>query len=100
MSTLTIGLDYDHTFTADPELWRQFIGDAQRRGHLVVCVTRRREPPDFSREPRLPGSVPIVYAGPDGFKRDAAARAGLHINIWIDDMPSVIEPCRILEFGN
>ena len=64
MSTLTIGLDYDHTFTADPELWRQFIGDTQRRGHLVVCVTRRREPPDFSREPRLPGSVPIVYAGP------------------------------------
>lgn len=48
---LILGLDYDHTFTADPDLWRQFISDAQRRGHTVVCVTARREPPDFSREP-------------------------------------------------
>ena len=96
--SLNISLDYDHTFTADPNLWRQFISDAQRCGHTVVCVTGRREPPDFSREPRLPDSVPIVCVGPNGFKRDAAAKAGYPINIWIDDMPGVIEPCRILEF--
>lgn len=95
---LTISLDYDHTFTADPDLWRQFISDAQRRGHTVVCVTGRREPPDFSRDPRMPDSVPIVCVGPDALKRDAAAKAGHPINIWIDDMPGVIEPCRILTF--
>lgn len=95
--SLTFSLDYDATFTADPNLWRQFISDAQRRGHKVVCVTGRSTPPDFSRDPRLPDSVPIVCAGSD-FKRDAAARAGHHINIWIDDMPGMIEPCRILNF--
>lgn len=72
MTTLTIGLDYDGTFTADPDLWRQFVSDCQRRGHSVICVTARREPPDFAREPRLPMGVPIVCAG-QAFKRDAAA---------------------------
>lgn len=96
--SLTIGLDYDHTFTADPDLWRQFISDAQRRGHTVVCVTGRREPPDFSRDPRMPDSVPFACVGPDVLKRHAAAKLGYHIHIWIDDMPGVIEPCRILKF--
>lgn len=95
--SVNIGLDYDGTFTADPDLWRQFVSDCQRRGHAVICVTARREPPDFSREPRLPVGVPIVCAGQD-FKRDAAAKAGHHIHIWIDDMPGLIEPCRLLQF--
>lgn len=95
---MNIGLDYDQTFTADPDLWRQFISDAERRGHRVVCVTGRREPPDFSREPRLPDSVPIVCAGPV-WKRDAAAKAGHPIQIWIDDMPEMIAPSKILSFA-
>lgn len=40
--SITFGLDYDDTFTADPDLWRQFVSDALRRGHAVVCVTGRR----------------------------------------------------------
>lgn len=98
MSRIVFGLDYDATFTADPDLWRQFIGDAQRRGHIVVCVTGRRTPPDFSREPRMPDSVPIVCAGAD-YKRHAAAKAGYPVSIWIDDMPGMIEPTRILDFN-
>ncbi|HEY1127952.1 MAG TPA: hypothetical protein VGF12_00990 [Roseateles sp.] len=98
MKRLTIGIDFDDTFTADPDLWRRFIGDAQRSGHVVVCVTARREPPDFSRSPRLPDSVQIVCAGQD-WKRHAAARAGFNVDIWIDDIPSLIEPSRVLDFG-
>ncbi|MEY5060275.1 MAG: hypothetical protein RIS45_196 [Planctomycetota bacterium] len=95
---LTISIDYDHTFTAAPEKWSRFIGDARRNGHTVVCVTGRREPPDFTRDPPLPYNVPIVCAGPE-FKRHAAARAGYHVNIWIDDMPEMIAPTKILDFG-
>lgn len=98
MKPLTFGLDYDQTFTADPELWRQFIAAAEIRGHIVVCVTARRVSPDFSREPRLPASVAIVCSGSD-YKRNAAAKAGYPVNIWIDDMPGMIEPTRILDFG-
>ncbi len=96
---MMIGLDYDGTFTADPDLWRQFVSDAQRRGHVVVCVTARRTPPDFSREPRLPAGVPIVCTGGQPYKKHAAAKEGYPVDIWIDDMPGVIEPSRVLEFG-
>lgn len=95
---LTIGLDYDRTFTADPELFRRFIADAQRCGHQVVCVTGRKVLPDFSREPRLPDSVPVVLAGAE-WKRHAAAKAGHHVHIWIDDMPEMVAPSKVLDFG-
>ena len=98
MKAQLFGLDYDDTYTADPDLWRQFISDAQRRGHKVVCVTARRKPPDFTCDPRLPESVPIVCSGPE-YKKHAAARAGYPVTIWIDDTPELIAPSLILEFG-
>lgn len=94
----TIALDYDDTFTADPDLWRQFVSSAQARGHTVVCVTARRTPPDFSREPRLPLGVAIVCTGGQPYKKHAAAKAGYAVDIWIDDMPELIAPSRVLEF--
>lgn len=39
----------------------------------------------------------IVCSGPE-FKRHAAAKAGYAVNIWIDDMLGLIEPCRLLNF--
>lgn len=99
MKSLTFGLDYDDTFTADPDLWRQFIATAQARGHAVVCVTARHTPPDFSREPRMPDSAPIVCTGGQPYKKHAAAKAGFAVNVWIDDMPGLIEPSLVLDFG-
>lgn len=98
MKPLVFGLDYDGTFTADPDLWRRFVADAQRCGHTVVCVTARREVPDFSRDPRLPLGVPIVLAA-QTWKQHAAAKAGYPVNIWIDDMPELIAPSKVLDFG-
>lgn len=37
MSSLVFGLDFDDTFTADPELWALFIREAQAKGHRVYC---------------------------------------------------------------
>jgi hypothetical protein len=90
-----IGLDYDKTYTADPLFWRQVVALARQRGHEVVCVTARREPPG-SHEPRLP-EMAVVCAGSE-FKRHAAAKAGHHVDVWIDDMPGLIEPCRVLQW--
>lgn len=87
--SLTIAIDYDDTFTADPALWVLVIVAAQHRGHKVICVTGRKALPDFTRDPPLPASVPIVLAGAE-FKRVAAGRAGYKVDIWIDDMPEMI----------
>lgn len=93
---MIFGLDYDGTFTADPTLWRQFISDAELRGHRVVCVTGRKAMPDYSREPRLPESVPVVLAGSE-WKRHAAAKAGYAVSVWIDDMPEMVAPTRTID---
>ena len=81
---MIIALDYDDTFSADPELWLAFITLAQSRGHEVVCVTKR--------EPELgtPGlTIPTIYTSRKN-KLSAVAKAGKHISVWIDDTPSGI----------
>ena len=92
---LLFGLDYDDTYTADPVLWDQFIALARARGHEVVCVTGRREPPG-PHERRIPCEV--VCAGSE-YKRHAAAKAGHAVHIWIDDMPEMIAPTRLLDWS-
>lgn len=90
---MVISLDYDDTFTADPELWRPFVELAQRRGHQVVCITGRDRLPDWDREPRLPPGVAVILAGGE-LKRTAARRAGVRVDVWIDDVPGLIEGQR------
>ena len=38
---MIIALDYDKTYTADPNLWDAFIKFAVFRGHKVICLTMR-----------------------------------------------------------
>ena len=40
---MTIAIDFDKTFTADPELWLSFIRSASLRGHEIICATYRKE---------------------------------------------------------
>jgi len=91
---LTISIDYDQTYTAAPGLWRSFIQDATARGNKVVCITRREDSEKNREELRLAFSDlelgQVILAGPDRHKRDAAAAAGLTVDIWIDDRPETI----------
>ena len=94
---LLISLDYDQTFTAAPGLWRSFIADATSRGTRVACITRRDDNEKNREELRLAFDgldlSAIILAGPDRQKRQAAAEAGLEVDIWIDDSPETI-PAR------
>lgn len=105
---MIIALDYDGTYTRDPDLWDRFIADCQRHSHIVICVTQRPWAPDRQRE-RVPCSllrdeeghitkdpIPVICAG-DRFKLDAARDAGYHVSIWIDDMPGTVsQPASLL----
>ncbi len=91
---MMIALDYDLTFTADPEGWRAVVELMTARGHRFVCVTGREQPPGAD-EPRIP--MPIVCAGSE-LKSRAAARAGHAVDVWIDDCPGTIEHARIPDF--
>lgn len=92
---MLIALDYDKTFTADPLFWEQVVRLGEARGHSFVCVTGRKEPL-ASHERPVP--MPIVLAG-SKWKRFAAEKAGYKVDVWIDDMPEMIAPTKILDFS-
>jgi hypothetical protein len=87
----TFCLDFDGTFTADVELWSQWVKLAQSRGHRVVCVTGRRESFEARRELErsLPSGVDVFFAY-DEPKRQHAERNGISVDVWIDDIPWMI----------
>ena len=87
---LTIAIDYDGTYTADPEMWDRFIQDAQERGHRVLCVTSRY---GDSTDPELIYGVVTVFTKMQA-KRWFCNAGGVKVDIWIDDEPACIENGR------
>lgn len=86
-----IAIDYDDTFTADPEAWSLVIATLQRRGHKVVCISARFEEPGNRSEimTAMPQGVDVLlcYGWP---KRAFAKANGVDVDIWIDDLPEAI----------
>lgn len=96
---MTIAIDLDNTWTADPWLWYDFRKTATGiAGHTVIMVTARRDPVSDEERRRymLPPDMPIIYTSGD-FKEKHARAAGYKVDIWIDDAPGMIQECAILK---
>ena len=88
---MLICLDYDNTYTADPELWNGFITMAQERGHSVIVATMR--------DAVLEGAIvkmeleqrvsDIIFTNRKA-KKPFLEKLGVHPDIWIDDIPEFI----------
>jgi HK97 family phage prohead protease len=91
---LVISLDYDRTFTAAPGLWRSFVNMATAAGNRVVCISRREATDENREELRLAFADlevgDLILCGADTQKRDAAAAAGIAVDVWVDDYPEGI----------
>jgi len=74
---MLIALDYDGTYTEDPELWDRFIDDAKRNGHDVKILTMR-----YPHEAIILHGVDIIYTG-----RKAKYKF-IPADIYIDNEPS------------
>ncbi|KKM71261.1 hypothetical protein LCGC14_1432440 [marine sediment metagenome] len=98
---LTIAIDFDDTFSADPDLWREFVGVAtgRRYGHKCILVTNRPEAMGNDVRAEVGDLMPIVFAGRLS-KKEAAARAGYSVDIWIDDNPEYVDVQGIRYVGN
>jgi hypothetical protein len=92
---LTIALDYDDTYTADPGLWNLFIKSARERGHKVICVTCRnsRWADDDCLSP-LKALPVLVYYTDMAPKRWHMEQLGITVDIWIDDCPECVKEGR------
>lgn len=87
---MLIAIDYDKTWTADPELFESFVRDLKKAGHQCICITSRDEDtPDNKLANSIGKYMKIVYAAGQS-KRRAAEKARYTVNIWIDDTPESI----------
>lgn len=89
---MRIALDYDNTYSADPDLWNRFAMDASYRGHEVVIVTARDERFDVTA-----GIQELVNRGWTIYWcRGVAKKWYMHhfgdvdVDVWIDDKPESI----------
>jgi hypothetical protein len=81
---MRVALDYDGTYTRDPELWDEFIKALIHRGHKVICVTMRK-PTETIEMP-----CDIIYTS-RAAKQPFLDALDIIIDVWIDD-----NPCWIL----
>ena len=92
VQTVLVAIDYDATWSADPELWEAFSQYARRRGHSVALITNRPDTAPNRSEVGTAVSEHVDYmilAGPMP-KQDAAAELGIRPDIWIDDNPVTV----------
>ena len=83
---LTIAIDYDNTWTAAPDLFRDFACSIKALGGRAIIATNRG--PDW-----IVGEVaglPVVYANGRP-KRTACREAGYRVDVWVDDLPHLVD---------
>lgn len=85
--SLLISIDYDDTYTADPEFWDAVIAKGRECGHRFICVTCRRDTEE-NREEVQAGDLLVVFSnlGP----KEKAVNEWAKPDIWIDDNPRTI----------
>lgn len=94
--SLTISVDFDQTFSADPELWGSFALEAVASGNTVVMITRREDTPENQAAVAdtlgdyAQAFSTVLLIGPETLKDDAAQKAGIDVDIWIDDSPQTV----------
>lgn len=89
---MKISLDYDDTFTKDPDFWLKFVLMCRMHGHVVYCVTARGEGGRAEVMENLGqylGEDRCFFTNLQG-KRSYMFRQGISIDVWIDDNPGMI----------
>lgn len=111
---MNIALDYDGTYTNDPDLWMAFVNNAIARGHQVFVVTMRYPSEARSMDPALlqilaqqkprkkaAGSIsPWVIATSREAKAPVCLEHLVEIHIWIDDNPKAVHMSGVEIWGH
>ena len=96
LRAMTISIDYDKTFSSDPEMWGKFAKSSAASGNQVVMISRR---PDTEQDRNeitaalgdYASSFSTVLLVGDQFKDAAAKAAGINVDVWVDDSPQFVK---------
>ncbi len=93
---MKIALDFDDTYTRDPEFWNKFIDDAKDRGHDIRIVTFRKSTMTDPALDWLASTIPVIFTEYIQ-KRAFCNHMGFIVDVWIDDSPEfIVEPRYII----
>lgn len=87
---LLFALDYDGTYTRDPDFWLEFIKLAESHGHRVCVATMRTQDEKEDMCDRLFEACPQIIPTHRNAKQQFLASYGVRPDIWIDDQPHFI----------
>ena len=87
---MNISLDYDETYTRDPEFWDLVISAAHYQDHKVYCVTMRSAAECDDVFASLMNKVDGIFCTNRQAKEKYMFKEGIMIDVWIDDMPFFI----------
>lgn len=87
---MKIALDYDGTFTADPEFWLKFIALAHEHNHEVLVATMRTPEEKDTLDDRLVALVPQIVPTSRRAKLPYLAAFGIKPDVWIEDQPQFL----------
>jgi len=87
---MIVAIDFDQTFTADPNMWAGFIDLANDYGHRIICVTCRPKWDTGGMEQieKIIGKDNIFFT--DNECKISYMEGKCHVDIWIDDTPATI----------
>lgn len=86
---MIIALDYDDTYTLDPEFWDYFILSALRKNYTVLCVTMRYPHEGAEVEKQIGKYCKVIYTCRKA-KQPYLADLSIFPDVWIDDRPDWI----------
>lgn len=87
---MLIALDYDGTYTEDPDFWNHVIEYANTKGHRVWVVTMRHEDTEgFPVKAHLEFRVDkIIFTERKAKMEYVTSTTGERPDVWIDDNPA------------
>jgi hypothetical protein len=89
---MIISVDFDATYTKDPKTFDEIIKLFQKAGHTVYCITLRNNTPEEANPVlnSIGKLVPVIFCCRQ-YKRKVAEEQKIFVNVWIDDMPALID---------
>jgi DNA-binding LacI/PurR family transcriptional regulator len=90
---VNLSLDFDGTYTRDPETWNNVVALFRAAGHKVYVVTMRYDNENEGTAVRsaLEGKVDGIYFTGRKAKAPFMFEQGISIDVWLDDIPFFVD---------
>lgn len=87
---MLIALDYDDTFTRDPDRWYAAMNLMKMGGHTIIGVTMRSPGQMGNVSLRYTELCDKIYCTSLHAKKPFLEKMGVFPHVWIDDTPEFI----------